>query len=223
MDLTWLLHSLPGPLVYLVIGLLIGIESIGVPVPGETALIAATLASRHAAAGFSPLGIAIVASAGAIIGDSIGYWVGREKGNQLLDWVVRRFPGHVSPAHVGWARGLMGQYGAGAVFGGRFVALLRMLAGPLAGTMGMHYPTFLLANATGGILWAGGIVGALWLLGAVAEQWLTRAGWIVLGLLLVGLLVGSRQINRSMQRQVRAYAESHPEEMAAWQARQGER
>lgn len=219
MDITWLLHGLPGPAVYLALGVLVGIESIGIPVPGETALIAATLASQHHAAAFHPLGIAIAASTGAIIGDSIGYWVGREKGNQLLDWVTRRFPRHVTPAHIGWARQLMGRYGAGAVFGGRFVALLRMLAGPLAGTMGMHYPTFLLANALGGIAWAGGIVAALWVLGAVAEKWLSRIGWIVLVVVLLLALLGSRQINRHMQRSVATYAEEHPDEMAAWEDR----
>lgn len=220
MNLTWLLQTLPGPLVYVAIGLLIGVESIGIPVPGETALIAATLASRHPAAAFHPMGIALVASAGAIIGDSIGYWVGREKGNQLLGWMVRRFPHHVTPAHLGWARELMGSYGSGAVFGGRFVALLRMLAGPLAGTMGMHYPTFLAANAAGGILWAGGTVGVLWVLGEVAQTWLSRAGWIVLAGLLVAVLLGSRKINSTMQAKVRAYAEAHPEEMADWKATQ---
>lgn len=216
MDINWLLQHIPEHAVYLFIGLLVGIESIGIPVPGETALIVTTLAARSSAASFNPLGIAIAGIIGAIVGDSIGYWVGREKGNQLLNWVMRKFPKHVTPAHIAWARSLMQRYGMGTVFGGRFVALLRMLAGPLAGTMGMHYPTFLLANAAGGICWAGGTVAAVWLAGEVAEKWLKRAGWIVLGVLVVIALLGSRQMHRVMERHVAEYAAEHPDEMAAW-------
>ena len=146
MDLSWLLGSVPGPVFYAALALLVGVESVGIPVPGETAIIAATLAAHHPAAGFGPVGIALAAITGAVVGDSVGYWIGRQKGELLLRWMLHRFPRHVTPAHIGWSRELMQRYGAGAVFGGRFVALLRMLAGPLAGMMGIHYPVFLLAN-----------------------------------------------------------------------------
>ncbi len=218
MDFNALLHTLPGPAVYAFIALIVGIESIGVPLPGETMLIAATLASRVSTADFGPMGIFLAAAGGAIVGDSIGYWVGREKGNDLLNWISRRFPKHVTPAHIGWTRDLMGEYGMGTVFGGRFVALLRMLAGPLAGTMGMHYPSFLLANATGGIAWAGTMVSALWFLGAAAEKYLTGFGWVFLGLILVAIVLGSRKINATMQHNVGKWADAHPAEMAEWRA-----
>lgn len=218
MDIAHLLHQLSPVMVHLLVGLLVGVESIGIPVPGETALVAATLAAHHSAATFGPVGIALSAITGAVIGDSIGYWVGREKGSILLVWLLRRFPGHVTPAHVAWARDLVARRGAGAVFGGRFVALLRMLAGPLAGTMGIHYPTFLLANVTGAVVWAGGTVGVVWLLGAVAETWLKRAGWILLAAVLLLALLGSRMMGRTMQASVRAYAEHHPDDVAQWEA-----
>lgn len=213
MDIAWLLQHIPGYAVYLVIGLLVGIESIGIPVPGETAIIAATLASHVSTAGFGPVGIAIAAITGAVVGDSIGYWVGREKGDVLLRMVMRRFPKHVTPAHIAWARDLMHRYGMGTVFGGRFVALLRMLAGPLAGVMGMHYPRFLLANVLGGICWAGGVVAIMWTLGAAAETWLSRAGWIVLAVLVLVGLLASRKIHRVMERQVAEFARQHPDEI----------
>lgn len=216
MDLNALLHAFPGVAVYAVIALVVGVESIGIPVPGETMLIAATLASRSSAADFSPVGIFAAAAAGAIIGDSIGYWVGRELGPRLFAWMTRRFPGHVTPAHIGWAGDLMGRYGMRTVFGGRFVALLRMLAGPLAGSTGMHYPSFLFANATGGIAWAGTMVAAMWYAGAAAEQYLTGFGWVVLGLVVAGIVLGSRRINRAMQENVQQWAEQHPDEMTAW-------
>lgn len=211
MDIAWLLQHVPGHAVYLLIGLLVGIESIGVPVPGETAVITATLASHVSSADFGPVGIALAAITGAVVGDSIGYWVGREKGDVLLRWIVRKFPRHVTPGHIAWARDLMGRYGMATVFGGRFVALLRMLAGPLAGTMGMHYPTFLLANVLGGICWGGGTVALVWFLGDAAEKYLAGAAWIVLAAIVVLVLVSSRQIKRTMEARVAQYVREHPE------------
>ncbi|HIW28925.1 MAG TPA: DedA family protein [Candidatus Luteococcus avicola] len=221
MDIAWLLQNVPGYAVYLVIGLLVGVESIGIPVPGETAIITATIASRVSTAGFGPVGIGLAAIVGAVIGDSIGYWVGREKGDVLLNWVMRRFPRHVTPAHLAWAKALMGRYGMGTVFGGRFVALLRMLAGPLAGAMGVHYPTFLVANVLGGICWAGGTVAVVWYLGAAAEQWLARAAWLLLAVLVVGGLLASRKMKQVMEAQVAEYARTHPERIDAIDPRQG--
>ncbi|GAA1391158.1 DedA family protein [Luteococcus peritonei] len=213
MDLSWLLGQVPGPIFYLLLGLLVGVESIGIPVPGETAIIASTLAAHHPAASFGPVGIALAAITGAVVGDSIGYWIGREKGDSLLRFMNRHFPRHVTPAHIGWARDLMRRYGAGAVFGGRFVALLRMLAGPLAGMMGMHYPTFLAANIAGGICWAGGTVALVWVLGAVAETWLKRAGWILLGLVALVAVLGARTMNRRIQADVERWAAEHPDRL----------
>ncbi|MEU6697607.1 hypothetical protein [Pseudonocardia sp. NPDC046786] len=92
------------------------------------------------------------------------------------------------------------RHGGWAVLFGRFVALLRILAGPLAGTMRMRYPAFRTANATGAALWAGGTVAAVQLLGLVAEAWLKRFSWVALVVAVVlGLLV-SRQVRARLER-----------------------
>ncbi len=183
------LETIPPLSVYLIVGLVIGCESLGIPLPGEIVLVsAALLASQHG--GLSPLWIGICASGGAIVGDSIGYLIGRKGGHRLFAWAGRKFPKHFGPKHIGKARALFEKRGVWAVFFGRFIALLRILAGPLAGSLHMPYGRFLVANALGGIVWAGGTTAAVYYLGVVAEKWLSRFSWI--GLLVavaVGLVV----------------------------------
>jgi len=180
------LEAIPPLLVYLVVGLVIGVESLGIPLPGEIVLVSAALmASQHDE--LDPLWIAVAASSGAIIGDSIGYAIGRKGGARLFAWAGRRFPKHFGPAHLATARGFFHRHGAWAVFFGRFVALLRIIAGPLAGSMHMRYPVFLAANAGGGVVWAAGTTYAVFYLGVVAETWLKRFSWIGL---VVAVLVG---------------------------------
>ncbi len=136
---------------YLVVGLVIGIESMGVPLPGETTLIAAALLASQ---GQLNVGFVIgAAAAGAIIGDSIGYYIGRMAGRGLFERLGRRFH-HFSPERIEKAEKYFHKYGVWTVFFGRFVALLRIFAGPMAGMLRMNYPRFLVANATGGITWA---------------------------------------------------------------------
>ncbi|MEU4391797.1 DedA family protein [Kribbella sp. NPDC023855] len=136
---------------YLVVGLVIGVESMGVPLPGETTLIAAALLASQ-----GQLNVAFVigaAAAGAIIGDSIGYYIGRKAGRGLFERLGRRFH-HFSEERIEKAEKYFHKYGVWTVFFGRFVALLRIFAGPMAGMLRMNYPRFLAANATGGIAWA---------------------------------------------------------------------
>jgi membrane protein DedA with SNARE-associated domain len=138
-------------LAYLVVGLVIGIESMGVPLPGETTLIAAALLASQ-----GDLNVAIViaaAATGAIIGDSVGYFIGRKAGRGLFDRLGRRFK-HFSGDRIVRAEKYFHKYGVWTVFFGRFVALLRIFAGPMAGTLRMPYPQFLAANAAGGIAWS---------------------------------------------------------------------
>ena len=105
----------------------------------------------------------------------------------LFDRLGRRFPRHFGPAHVSAAERLFTRWGVLAVFLGRFIALLRIFAGPLAGALRMHYRRFLAANVLGGICWATGTTFAVYLLGIVAERWLQRFSWIGL---LVAVLTG---------------------------------
>ena len=136
---------------YLVVGLVIGVESMGVPLPGETTLIAAALLASQ---GDLKLEFVIgAAAAGAIIGDSLGYYIGRKAGRGLFDRLGRRFH-HFSEERIVRAEKYFHRYGVWTVFFGRFVALLRIFAGPMAGVLRMPYPQFLAANAAGGIAWA---------------------------------------------------------------------
>jgi membrane protein DedA with SNARE-associated domain len=136
---------------YLVVGLVIGIESMGVPLPGETTLIAAALLASQ---GDLRLEFVIgAAAAGAIVGDSIGYYIGRQAGRGLFERLGRRFH-HFSEDRIVRAEKYFHRYGVWTVFFGRFVALLRIFAGPMAGMLRMPYPQFLAANAAGGITWA---------------------------------------------------------------------
>lgn len=138
-------------LAYLVVGLVIGVESMGVPLPGETTLIAAALLASQ-----GDLNLVYVigaAATGAIIGDSVGYMIGRKAGRGLFERLGRRFH-HFSEERIVKAEKYFHKYGVWTVFFGRFVALLRIFAGPMAGMLRMHYPRFLVANAAGGIAWA---------------------------------------------------------------------
>ncbi|MEV6238488.1 DedA family protein [Lentzea sp. NPDC051838] len=185
--LTEWLHHIPPLLVYVVVGLVVGIESIGIPLPGEIVLVTAALMASHHD-GISPLIVGISASAGAIIGDSIGYALGKRFGPRVFAKAGQKFPSHFSEDRIGKAQALFTRYGAWAVFFGRFVALLRILSGPLAATMGMHYGKFLLANAAGGIAWAGGTTAAVYFVGEAAEHYLAEFSWIALLVVLVAVI-----------------------------------
>ncbi|MDT5331827.1 MAG: hypothetical protein QOF31_3124 [Mycobacterium sp.] len=182
-----MLQTIPPLAVYLVVGAIIGIESLGIPLPGEIALVsAALLASRHTL-DINPVAVGAAATIGAIIGDTIGYSIGRRFGMSLFERLGKRFPKHFGPGHVALAKRLFARWGVWAVFVGRFIALLRILAGPLAGALKMRYPHFLAANASGGLLWAGGTTAVVYYAGLAAERWLSRFSWIAL---VVAVLVG---------------------------------
>jgi membrane protein DedA with SNARE-associated domain len=182
---TWM-ATLPAILVYLLVGLVIGVESMGVPLPGEIALITASLLAATSAI-IDPWWVAVAATIGAIAGDSVGYAVGRRGGRPLLERLGRRFPRHFGPKHLARAEHAFARWGVWAVFFGRFVALLRVLAGPLAGALNVPYRKFLLANASGGIVWAFGTTFAIYYAGRAAERWLKDFAWIAL---VVAVLVG---------------------------------
>lgn len=136
---------------YWTVLLFVGIESTGIPFPGETMLLIAAIyaGTTH------QLSIALViaaAASGAILGDNIGFWIGREGGYRLL----RRYGHYVRLNERKLKLGLylFRKHGGKVVFFGRFVAVLRAWAAFLAGTNRMRWPSFLLFNALGGIVWA---------------------------------------------------------------------
>lgn len=190
------LETIPAVSIYLLVGLVIGLESLGIPLPGEIILVsAALLASQQGH--IDPVVLGVCATTGAIVGDSIGYAIGRRGGKPLLERLGRRFPKHFGPDQVALAERSFDKWGMWAVFFGRFVALLRIFAGPLAGVLHMPYWRFLIANVLGGILWAGGTTAVIYTIGIVAEPWLKGFSWVALALALlfgigVTLVVRSR-------------------------------
>jgi membrane protein DedA with SNARE-associated domain len=145
-----MLIDVPENVGYLAVAVFVGVEASGVPVPGETALIAAAVLASQGKLSIE-LVIAIAAAA-AIVGDNIGYMLGRRYGRRLMER-----PGRTKVRRqMALARGeqLFARHGPKAVFLGRWIALLRIWAAWLAGIAEMRWPSFLLWNALGGIGWA---------------------------------------------------------------------
>ncbi len=183
--------------------LAVGIESIGIPFPGETTLLAAAIyaGNTHRLNIFLVVGAAAV---GAIIGDNVGFLIGREFGYRFL----LRYGRYV---RITGARIKLGQYmflrhGGKVVFFGRFVAILRALAAILAGSNRMTWPRFLIFNATGGIIWA-----AIYGFGAyyLGEQVHRVLGPVGIGLFVVAavLAVGGYLFLRRHEKQLEERAE----------------
>ncbi|TCC47025.1 DedA family protein [Kribbella pittospori] len=150
----WLLslHGLP---VYGLVGLLVFAEDalfVGFVLSGETAAVLGGVAASGANASL-PVMLAVVAGA-AILGDSVGYEVGRQLGPRILRSRVLTKRGEGIDA----AREQLARRGGTAVFLGRFVAFFRATMPALAGTAGMRYPKFLAFNAAGGLVWGIAVV-----------------------------------------------------------------
>ena len=161
------INHLVGTYGYWAVALLVGAESLGVPLPGETALI---LAGTYAGTThrLNPWVIFAVAAAAAIVGDNIGYWVGDKGGYPL----ARRYGSKVrlDERKLKIARYLFDRHGAEVVFFGRFVSVLRTYAAFLAGASKMRWRRFLPANAAGGIVWAAIYTTAAYLAGRALER-----------------------------------------------------
>jgi membrane protein DedA with SNARE-associated domain len=204
-DVTQFLASIPPALVYVVVALVIGVESLGVPVPGETTLVAGSLMAAHDQLDVSIWGITIGAIVGAVVGDSIGYYIGSTHGRRLLVHLSERFPKHISLDDLAYAEHLFERHGAVTVFTGRFIALLRIIAGPLAGSLRMPYPKFLVANVSGGIAWASLVSLTTYALGSIAHTWLARFAWLALALFVLIGVLGSRYLHARWRHHVEAF------------------
>lgn len=191
---------------YWALFVLVSAESLGVPLPGETALVVAgTYAgSTHR---LSPWLIFLVASAAAIIGDNIGYLIGDKGGYPL----ARRYGTKVrlDERKLKVARYLFDRHGAKVVFFGRFVSILRTYAAFLAGTSQMRWRLFLTANAAGGIVWAGVFTLASYLAGSALERVSTTIAWVLGAVTVVAIIAGAvvlrRQYGRLAARAEKAY------------------
>jgi membrane protein DedA with SNARE-associated domain len=156
---------------YLVVFLLVMIESIGVPVPGETALVGAALYAGSTGKLEIELVIA-VAVAGAIIGDNIGYGIGRYGGAKVLLEHGHKIRLHEDRLKIGiW---LFRRHGGKVVFWGRFVSILRTYAAFLAGTNQMPWRRFLFFNAAGAVVWATLFGVAYYVFGSALEKLSTK-------------------------------------------------
>lgn len=155
------LEALLGRWGYLVIFAAMLLENAGLPLPGETV----TLLGGYAA-GSGQLNLAFVmlaAAGGAVLGDNLGYWVGRRLGWGLLLRVGRLL--RQRPDQLEALRARFLRHAGLSVFLGRFVAVLRVLAGPMAGAVAMPYRRFLICNLAGAVLWATTMVSLAWLAG----------------------------------------------------------
>ncbi len=183
------LFSVPGPWLLAVIGALVFGEAaifIGFVLPGETAvLIGGFLASTGR---LSVVTLAVVVVVCAVVGDTVGYEVGRHFGARLLTTRPLRKHGD----RVARARAFLDGRGASAIFVARFTAFLRAVMPGLAGLSRMRYRRFLTYNAAGGLVWGVGVV----LLGYFAgssyqrvEQWLGRGSAVLVGVLVLAALL----------------------------------
>lgn len=162
------------------------LENTGLPLPGETiTLTGGFLAGNRELEYWSVLGSAIL---GAILGDNLGYWLGAWGGWPLLVRIGRIFK--IDESGLRQARRQFRRNAGKAVLLGRFVTLLRILAGPLAGISRMPYSRFLLFNALGATAWATTMVSLAYLLGQFVplEQLVTHIGQVALGGLALVLL-----------------------------------
>ena len=191
---------------YWAVFLLVVAESLGIPLPGETALITAGIYAGHTHRLNSWL-IFVVGAAAAIIGDNIGYWIGDKGGYRL----ARRY-GHrvrLDERKLKIARYLFDRHGVKVVFFGRFVSVLRTYAAFLAGTSKMRWRKFLPANAAGGIVWAGIYTLASYLAGNALQQASGIIDWVLLGaavvVIVAALLAVRRQIDKFAVRAEAAY------------------
>jgi undecaprenyl-diphosphatase len=199
--------SLAGPSAYLVIALFAALESsafVGLFIPGELALLLGGYIAYQGHAGLVPMMAA--ATAGAIVGDSIGYEIGRH-----LEGSIRRSRLGRKVGDERWARAehYVALRGGRAVFFGRFVGVLRALVPALAGVSRIRYRRFLLWNALGAVIWGPSLVGLGYLAGGSYRRMEHYAGRAGLVLLLLAVMVGGiaalgRWVSRNPDR-VRAF------------------
>jgi membrane protein DedA with SNARE-associated domain/membrane-associated phospholipid phosphatase len=135
---------------YLFVFVLVGLESLGIPLPGETALV--TAAAYAALGHLSIVFVIVAAAAGAIVGDNAGYWIGRIGGRAFVLRYGKKF--RLNEEQLARAERFFHRHGGKTVFIGRFIALLRSWAAVLAGIGSMPYAEFTAYNASGGIVWA---------------------------------------------------------------------
>jgi membrane-associated protein len=160
------LVSIPANLGYFALAAFVGVETMGVPVPGETALIAASLGAADGRLKIEF--VILIAAAAAIVGDNIGFMIGRRYGRRLVEWDGGPYP-EKRRELLDRGQVFFDRHGGKAVFLGRWVAGLRITAAWLAGINKMHWPRFVFWNALGGIAWATSVGLVIYFVGKAAK------------------------------------------------------
>jgi undecaprenyl-diphosphatase len=197
---------------YLIVFFGVMAESVGVPMPGETILIASGILAQQSKLNLGD--VILFGFLGAVIGDQIGYWLGRKGGRPfVLRWgqYVK-----ITPERLASAEGFFARHGGKAVFLARFIAGLRVFGALVAGISQMHWRTFIFYNALGGAVWATAAVLVGYLLGgslSLVERWMGRAT-----VLIVVLLVLAAAVYLSYR-----WVRGHPELLRRWFTRLGGR
>ena len=164
------------------------LENSGVPVPGETILILASAVAYSTHELRLPW-IIVIGTAAATAGDNIGYWIGRKGGRPLLERWKRFF--RVRDKHIATGEALIEKHGPLAIFFARFVTGARVIAGPLAGILHMHWPRFALFNLLGAVTWVSVIAGVAFAFGSQLDRLLAyvqEANWVILAVV-IGVFV----------------------------------
>ena len=176
---------------YIIVAVLVAAENLGLPLPGESALITAAAFAAH---GHLRLpGVIIASTAGTIVGGSGGYWIGRAGGLRLVHRIGKFI--HVGDADIQKGHEFFEKHGAKTVFLARFVAILRIVVGLLAGVSEMSFLRFTLYNALGGACWSVAIALLAYTFGANLprlHRLLGTGGLIAAAVVLLAILVAFR-------------------------------
>ena len=169
---------------------IVALESAGVPLPGETALVTAAIFAGQGTLKIE--GVIGVAALAAILGDNCGYWVGREFGFPLLYRYGHLL--HIDEGKLKVAQYLFLSHGGKIVFFGRFVAILRTFAAFLSGVNRLPWGRFLIFNGAGGVVWATifGLGG--YFLGVAFETYAKPVGFAALACAVIGAVVAGRLV-----------------------------
>ncbi|NHO19213.1 DedA family protein [Acetobacter oeni] len=185
-------------------------ESMGLPLPAESLLITAALyaATTHR---LNIYGVATAGVTGAIMGDNFGYLIGKALGFHLLLRHGRKVG--LTPQRLLLGRYVFRQHGGIVVFFGRFIAILRVFVALMAGANHMHWRSFLIFNAMGGLCWAGGYSLITYYLGHEALRLSGPAAWIVIPIgvaVIVGMLVFLKKNEKRLTKEALEAAENDP-------------
>lgn len=161
------------------------LENAGIPLPGETITIVSGFLAGNGELRY-PL-VLICPIAGAILGDSAGYWLGRWGGLSALEKIGKVF--RMPSDEIEIAREKFRGSADRAVFFGRFIAILRIFAGPMAGLSGMSYPRFLFFNATGAIVWGTVTTGVAYYAGTLIPLETLVSGIVKISSIILGCVL----------------------------------